>query len=78
MDRLEAAGCVSFREDNPKRTIKFLLHRLQPAILKKKITKRLEFDINLGDNVKLFIKTVIRDSKNCQQYYVEPKATAAS
>jgi len=72
-DRLKSVGCGSFRKDNPDKTIELLVSRLHPAALKREMQERIDFDIRLQSNVKLFIKTLVKEAISCQAYNTEKK-----
>lgn len=67
-ERLESVGCGSFRDQNPKKAVRLLCHRIQPANLKREMFKRISYDINLEKNLKTFIATLTREAINCQIY----------
>lgn len=77
-ERLKSVGCASFRKDNPQKTIKLLMSRLQPAALKREMQERLDFDVNLNGNVKRFIKTLVKEAISCQAYGSDQKKVPTS
>lgn len=73
-DRLETVGCGYFREENPKKCVNLLIQRLQPAVLKREIRKRVSYDEGLEKDLKKFISALSREAINCQVYGADTKA----
>lgn len=67
-ERLEAIGCGSFRETNPKKTVSLMINRIQPHKLKREMRKRISYDEGLERDVKKFITILIQEASNCQTY----------
>lgn len=67
-ERLDSIGCSDFPEENPKKAVRLLASRLEPASLKKAMRERTEFDAALEESVKAFIKVLIQETVNCQTY----------
>ena len=67
-ERLESIGCGDFREQNPKKTIRLLMSRVQPQALMRELRRRVEFDKSLEENVKKFIRVLVQEAVNCEVY----------
>ena len=67
-ERLEIIGCGDFREQNPKKTIRLLMSRVQPQALKRELRHRVEFDKSPEENVKKFIRVLVQEAVNCEVY----------
>lgn len=72
-ERFESVGCSSFRTESPKQTVALLMKLISPAVLKRSMRKKIQYDRSLEKDVKKFIKVLIREAVNCQAYSTEQK-----
>ncbi|MEM1369510.1 MAG: hypothetical protein AAGG02_16175 [Cyanobacteria bacterium P01_H01_bin.15] len=67
-ERLEAIGYGDFRDTNSKFTVKLMLRKFSPKVLKQEMTRRVQYDDYLEKNVKLFVKTLVQEAVKCNTY----------
>lgn len=58
---LEGISYGSYRDNNPKETVELLCSHLYPPKLREVITRKVEFDQDMKNNVKIFIQSTCVD-----------------
>ena len=73
--RLDEVGCSSFLTENPKKSVKLLLARVEPKILKTEMSSRVFYEPSLEEDVRLFIQALKEEAVACNKYATKSRTT---
>ena len=73
--RLDEVGCSSFLTENQKKSVKLLLARVEPKILKTEMSSRVFYDPSLEEDVRLFIQALKEEAVACNKYATKSRTT---